>query len=31
VISPDPNVGIHQVVVPRLMAITLTYPEVVNP
>jgi DNA-directed RNA polymerase III subunit RPC1 len=31
VISPDPNVAIDEVVIPRLMAITLTIPEIVTP
>jgi len=30
VISPDPNVAIHEVVIPRLMAQELTYPEKVT-
>ena len=30
VISPDPNLCVHEVGVPRFMAMTLTYPEMVN-
>lgn len=30
VISPDPNLGVHQVAVPRHIALTLTYPQRVN-
>jgi len=30
VISPDPNLGVHEVGIPRLVAETLTYPERVN-
>jgi len=30
VISPDPNLGVHEVGVPRLVAKTLTYPERVH-
>ena len=30
VISPDPNIGIHQVVLPELMAKLITYPERVS-
>ena len=30
VISPDPNCGIDEVIVPRLMAQVLTYPERAN-
>ncbi len=27
VISPDPNIRVHEVCIPTLMAMTLTYPE----
>lgn len=30
VISPDPNLGVHQVAVPRHIALVLTYPQRVN-
>ncbi|GMH41051.1 hypothetical protein BSKO_08961 [Bryopsis sp. KO-2023] len=30
VISPDPNLGVHEVAVPKHVALTLTYPQMVN-
>lgn len=30
VISPDPNLGVHQVAVPKHIALVLTYPQRVN-